>query len=174
MANVDTEVTQIIVNRLTKTQLENAGTLPADELYCVDPEFTGDKILTTSSDGSEIIETSLSADNLVTDVQINGTSVVANGVGNIPLATNDAVGVSKANQAFGTYMSNTTMCVWKAADSDITSKTQNYKPIVPANLEKAIMEGLGNYSGTAWTDAYKTKARNTIGATQAVFVDWSD
>ena len=37
------------------------------------------------------------------------------------------------------------------------------------------MEGLGNYSGTAWSDAYKTNACNTIGASeQTSFVDWID
>ena len=37
------------------------------------------------------------------------------------------------------------------------------KVVVPSNLDVAIREGLGNNPLT-WTDAYKTSARNTIGA----------
>lgn len=111
----------------------------------------------------------------ITDVQVNGTSVVTSGVANIPVATNSDLGVIRANQSFGTYMSNGTMCTWKASDAEIVAKTQNYKPIVPSLVDKAVMEGLGNNSLT-WTDTYKANARNTIGAgqTTVVFVDWVD
>ena len=38
---------KFIINKLTKTQFDNAQDLSADELYLVDPEFTGNKILVT-------------------------------------------------------------------------------------------------------------------------------
>ena len=73
-----------------------------------------------------------------------------------------------------TSMAGGTFYIYPATDAAIQAKTNTANPIVPSNLEKAVMEGLGNYSGTAWTNTYKSNARNTIGATQAVFVDWSD
>lgn len=42
----------LVANNLTKTQFENAVNLPQDELYFVDPEFTGNKALITNSEGN--------------------------------------------------------------------------------------------------------------------------
>ena len=59
----------------------------------------------------------------------------------------------------------------RATDNDIIAKTQINRPIVPANLDLAIREGLGNNSLT-WDTTYQTSARNTIGATQVVIREW--
>lgn len=47
------------INKLTKTQLASA-TLSSTEMYLVDPEFTGDKLLVTDSNG-DIAESTLLA-----------------------------------------------------------------------------------------------------------------
>lgn len=101
----------------------------------------------------------------VADVQINGTTIVNNSVANIPLASNTVIGVVKTSSTYGTLsnLPSGYITTAKASDADIEAKTQNYKPIVPYNLDKAVMEGLGNNSLT-WADAYKANARNTIGA----------
>ena len=53
----DTNIEQpITFNKLTTTQFNNATTIEADELYLVDPEFVGGKILATNTDG-DIAET---------------------------------------------------------------------------------------------------------------------
>lgn len=49
------KLNQLIINRLTKTQLDNASDLSNEELYLVDNQFTGNKILVTDSDG-DIVE----------------------------------------------------------------------------------------------------------------------
>lgn len=110
----------------------------------------------------------------VTDVQINSTSILSNGVANIPLGTSSTLGVLKVNpnQGISAYSAGDLVII-SASEAEIIAKTHNYKPIVPSKLDIAVREGLGNNSLT-WTDAYKASARNTIGATQAVFVDWSD
>lgn len=60
-----TAVAKLKINRLTKTQFD--GTSPSDtELYLVDPEFTGGKLLTTDSDG-DIVESSMVDRQSVTD-----------------------------------------------------------------------------------------------------------
>lgn len=54
MTTTDTQVNQLIINRLTKTQF--SGVAPSNtELWAVDPEFFGNKLLQTSADG-DIIE----------------------------------------------------------------------------------------------------------------------
>ena len=57
----DTNVNEpLIINQLNKTQFDNASTINTDELYLVDPEFTGGKMLATNLQG-EIVETSNTA-----------------------------------------------------------------------------------------------------------------
>lgn len=53
----DTNIAQpITFNKLTATQFDNATSIANDELYLVDPEFLGGKILATNVDG-DIAET---------------------------------------------------------------------------------------------------------------------
>lgn len=54
-------------------------------------------------------------------------------------ATSSEVGLVKANGSGGiTVNSAGNISVVKATDSDITAKTNNYKPIVPSNLDYAV------------------------------------
>lgn len=107
------------------------------------------------------------ADSAIQGVQINGTDLTPdeNNKVNIPVATGSVFGVVKCVATYGISAPNGAgiPTIVKATDADITEKDNNYKPIVPANLDLAVREGLGNNSLT-WTDAYKTSARNTIGA----------
>lgn len=154
MATTDTNLQQLVINVGTKAQIDAAiagGTITQD-------------MLSVTTDGDTYIQ----------GVQINGTDLTpdANNKVNIPYATNNDLGVVRGNQSFGSYMSNGTICTWKASDSELVAKIQNYKPIVPANLDVAIREGLGNNSLT-WTEAYKTSARNTIGAgAKTIIREW--
>ena len=105
--------------------------------------------------------------NVLEGVQINDTDLTI-GVDkkvNIPVAGGSTFGVIKC---IGTYGINApdnagVPRIVKATDAFLESKTDNYCPVVSSNLNKAVMEGLGNNSLT-WTDAYKASARNTIGA----------
>lgn len=49
---------QLKINRLTKTQLDNAQSLSNEELYLTDPQFSGGKILKTDASGN-ITETDM-------------------------------------------------------------------------------------------------------------------
>jgi len=85
----DTSVQKLVINRPTKTQFEQL-TPNNYELWAVDPEFTGGKILITDSDGDIIESTATEADALaggtaVQDVEVNGTSVVTDNVASIDL-----------------------------------------------------------------------------------------
>lgn len=98
----------------------------------------------------------------VTDVKIDGTSIVTNKVANIPIATSSTLGVVIPKNGLQVVTSGNLNIV-KATDSQLEAKNNSYNPIVSINLDKAIMEGLGNNS-LSWSTQYKANARTTIGA----------
>lgn len=106
------------------------------------------------------------ADSAIQGVQVNGTDLTKdiNKKVNIPVGTSSVLGVYKVNpnQGISAYSAGDLVII-SANESEIIAKTHNYKPIVPSKLDIAVREGLGNNSLT-WTEAYKTSARNTIGA----------
>ena len=55
MTTYSDTATDLVINRLTKTQFESAAGLDPTQEYSVDPEFTGNKLLQTSADG-DIVE----------------------------------------------------------------------------------------------------------------------
>lgn len=76
---------------------------------------------------------------LVDDVQVNGTSVVTDGVANIPVADTSNLGVVKVNSSYGTNITaEGLLYVARADSSDINGKSNNYKPIVPSTLNYAV------------------------------------
>lgn len=123
------------------------------------------------------LATALSAK--IDDVQMNSTSIVTSGVANIPIAGSNSLGVVKlnANQGVSAYSAGDLVII-SADATELTAKTNQYKPIVPSKIDIAVREGLGNYDANTngvWSDAYKKSACNTIGASeQTSFVDWID
>ena len=118
------------------------------------------------------VEIDLGNTGLVDDVKINNTSIVTNKIASIPLVSSVDFGAAKIDSTKGISATSGILETVKASDAEIVAKTNNYKVIVPSTVDKAIMEGLGNYGGTAWTDGYKYTARDTIGATQVILKDW--
>ena len=55
MPNYSDTATDLIINRLTKTQFDGATGLDPAQCYEVDPEFSGNKLLQTTTDG-DIVE----------------------------------------------------------------------------------------------------------------------
>lgn len=122
-------------------------------------------------DLQEIREGAAKGATSVQGAEIDGVSIVdENGVAKIPEMARGVLGVAKAVGGYGIDVTTQgTLFPVKATDTEIGAKTQRYTPIVPANLDKAIKEGLGNYNlGTdnvnAWSDAYKAHARQVLGA----------
>lgn len=115
------------------------------------------------------------ADSAIQGISLGGTGQTPddNKNVNIPLATNSYVGVCRGSTPNGVIALAGVLSTVAASDAELQTKTQAYHPVVPSHLDVAIREGLGNNSLT-WTDAYKTSARNTIGASRVSFVDWID
>ena len=113
------------------------------------------------------------ADTALQDVQVNGTSVVSGTTANIPKASNSTLGVVQTNGSYGIEISaNGYIATIPAAEATLVAKLNGRNVVVANNLDIAIREGLGNNSLT-WTDAYKTSARNTIGAgAKTIIREW--
>lgn len=79
----------------------------------------------------------------IPDIQIKGTSIIQEGVANIPVATTSVLGVVKTapNQGVSAFSSGD-LCLISANQSEIGAKTQSYKPIVPKTLDYAVKTGI--------------------------------
>ena len=109
------------------------------------------------------------------DVQVNGTSVVSNGVANVPVAGASAFGVVKVNTVYGLYRNdNGILYLYKAAEDKVKAGTDSYQPIVPSNQHASAFYGLAKAAGSdmasssnavgTYTDAAKVAIRAMLGA----------
>lgn len=73
----------------------------------------------------------------VDDVQVNGTSVVTDGVANIPIMSSSVLGVAKLGGGLQVGSSGD-LKIYQASDSEIDARTNAYKPITPAKLDYAV------------------------------------
>ena len=98
-----------------------------------------------------------------TDIQINGTSIIENGVANIPIASASQYGVSKVNSYRGVKMtSEGNLSTEPATIAEIEAKTQPYHVIVPATLDYAVKVGLTT-NKEILTDEEKAAAQAWLG-----------
>ena len=96
----------------------------------------------------------------VVDVQINGSSIVNNGVANIPYIGQNTAGVAKTNNAIGLAVNaNGELYPYKAPDADIKSASNQYRPIVPYNQHKSVFYGLAKCAG----DSTQSSSDNAVG-----------
>lgn len=96
----------------------------------------------------------------VDDVQINGASIVEDGVANVPIASTSKAGVVKINLDYGINRYDTGLAfVNKALDAQIKSGSGQYRPIVPANQSKATFYGLAKAAG----DTTQSQSSNAVG-----------
>lgn len=107
----------------------------------------------------------------VTDVQLNGSSVVKDGVANVPIASEGflglpgSLGVVKPDVNYGTSVNSSTgiIATSRATENDITSRSQQYRPIVPNNLDYAVKAAMCDGKGAAWTADEQKAARERMG-----------
>lgn len=100
----------------------------------------------------------------VTDVQINGTSIVEDGVANVPVASANVFGTVKVpsfSSHKGITMSSGQLYVITATASQIDSRTQ-HDIIDPTNLDYAVKAAMTDGKG-AWTADEQAAAQRLIG-----------
>lgn len=96
----------------------------------------------------------------VDDVQINGTSIVSDGVANVPIASANNVGLVKILSANGVYIDNNNdLAINKATDTQIKNGLAAFRPIVPANQSNATFYGLAKAAG----DTTQAQSSNPVG-----------
>ena len=83
----------------------------------------------------------------VGDVQIDGTSIVTDGVAEIPRASSDVSGVIKATSQYGTYMSNGQLRIYGATASEVKNGTHSYHSINPLRQHESTFYGLAKAAG---------------------------
>ena len=96
----------------------------------------------------------------VDDVQINGTSIVQDGVASIPLANSNDFGVVKLNGNYGIQQNSSKLAVInRGNDSEIKLGTNAYKPIVPYSQHMSTFYGLAKAAG----DTTQSSSSNAVG-----------
>lgn len=116
----------------------------------------------------------------VQDVQINGTSILQDGVANVPIASQNVLGTVKGMGIRGIGVDgNGNIYTVGAGNSDIRTGTDSYKSIVPDNQHRAAFYGLAKAAGDTTQSAssnavgtYTTEAKaaiqNMLGVTDAL------
>lgn len=120
------------------------------------------KVTAVNEDGSFVCEwADAPSGGAVDDVQVNGTSVVANGVAKIPLANKRITGVVR----FDTYMPFTfndgALRLANADENELTNPRYGFstnRAITASNYRLAVKLAMCDGNGEAWTDAEKTGA----------------
>lgn len=102
-----------------------------------------------------------SNDDVVTDVQVDETSVMNNGVANIPKVNGTSLGVCRfENSAYtGVYHNNGLVYIVKATDSEVKGGNRENRPIVPSNQHISTFYGLAKAAG----DTTQSASSNAVG-----------
>jgi len=94
----------------------------------------------------------------VSDVQINGTSILSDGVANIPRATYSKEGVVKVYEGYGVMISNGVLFAANPSLNEIKSGAL-YKPPSAQQMYQATFYGLAKAAG----DATQSASANAVG-----------
>ena len=117
----------------------------------------------------------------VDDVQVNGGSVVSNGVAVIPMASSDDYGVVKINNYQGIRISGGALATYPAASSHAKAGSNEARPLVPKIQHESVFYGLAKAAGDTtqsassnavgtYTNAAKTAIRTMLGIDTASLV----
>lgn len=145
----------------------------------------GDDYVLTAEDKSEIADMAAELVSVpVQDVQIDGTSILNNGVANVPVANDSTYGAIKVGaglfvQAPGTSAEGQ-LSIYKAGELEIKAGVQGYKPIVPQRQHLSTFYGLAKAAGDStqsassnavgtYTDAAKVAIQKMLGVYEAPF-----
>ena len=93
------------------------------------------------------------------DIQMNSTSIVSNGIANIPLATTSTPGVSIASGMGIKVNSIGELYLYPASSTLVKAGTNIYVPIMPSNQHESVFYGLAKAAG----DSTQSASSNTVG-----------
>lgn len=100
----------------------------------------------------------------LTDVQINGSSIVDNGVANVPIATANTVGVVKSSISGGTGLLNDGSIVLNPANwLEMKKANAQYKPVTAKFIASATFYGLAQAAGDTTQNTNTSDSVNSVG-----------
>lgn len=100
----------------------------------------------------------------VKDVQVAGTSVLTDGIANVPIATKQSNGVMRPD-FYGVGVSSAgILYVQNTTGTDITKRLSS-APLTAYNLDYAVKAAMCDGKGAAWTDAERLAALLRLGCT---------
>lgn len=114
----------------------------------------------------------VSLTNIITDIQIDGTSIVNNNIATIPLATSSSFGIIKVGNGLQ-FDNNQKVVVSAASSGKIKTGTDSNFPIVPVRQHESVFYGLAKAAGDStqeassnavgtYTDSAKTAIQNML------------
>ena len=105
----------------------------------------------------------------LTGISLNGIpSEVTDNIVNIPRTSQNDWGVVKVNPGVGIGADSGQIYTIKAENAEIAARSNNFKPIVPSNLNTAVKAALTDSSHIELTDAEKETAMTVLGVDAAV------
>ena len=132
----------------------------------VAPAQSGNSGKVIMTDGTNALWQSLP----VSSVTVNGVSIVVNGVAQLSLAaqSGDYGLVKFGSTASGLQVSSGTgnIAIYAATNTNIDEKTNANRPIVPTNLDYAVLRGLA-YNALTPTSTEKSNACSWLGAEES-------
>ena len=136
------------------------GTDGVSPTVSIIPITGGHRIIITDADGEHSADV-MDGTGSVDDVQINGTSIVSDGVANIPKATGNALGVVKVDYQYGVgfYGSSDFLAVSPASSTLIKSGTEGRRPVAPERQHESTFYGLAKSAG----DTTQSQSSNAVG-----------
>lgn len=132
------------------------------------------KVTAVNEDGTFTCEWADNNGGVVDDVQVDGTSVVADGVANIPLAKIGSTGVVKFD-AFMPFTFNAgALRLANADENELTNPRYGFstnRVITAANYRLAVKLAMCDGIDAAWTDAEKTGAWKRLNSIKTTMDD---
>lgn len=117
----------------------------------------GDTITTTGNSPNAAV-TKLS-DKLIKDVQVNGTSVVTNGVANVPQAGTTTSGTVKVQSAYGIQLYQGILSIYAAETAQAKAGDSYLRPLTPRNQHESAFYGFAKAAG----DTTQKSSNNAVG-----------
>ena len=104
------------------------------------------------------------SDAAATDVRMNGKSITADGVADIPIAGISSLGAVMINSYYGIGVNAAGVISIKSASySDIDGRTNSFRTIAPSTLDYAVKAAMCDGKGAAWTPSEQAAAKKRMG-----------
>lgn len=99
------------------------------------------------------------------DVQVDGVSMLKDGVATIPLAGYNRLGVVQLDPAgFAAASVEGKLALVPPTDDQISTHTHTQRPITPSCMDYTVKAAMCDGKGAAWTEAEQKAARERMGA----------